>query len=330
MRTPGFRCSRAAIGAALVVLVVTPIGTPADEARKTARGDDRPNIVFAIADDWSWPHAGAYTDRVNGAPTSKGTSGAGDFRRFQRTDGVAKTPSFDQVAAQGVLFTNAFCAAPSCTPSRGAILTGQAAHRLEEGANLWSVLPAKFRCYPDLLEAQGYAVGLTGKGWGPGSLEGTGRKRNPAGPAFRNFDQFLNSVPKGTPFCYWYGSVDPHRPYDLGSGAKAGLKLDQVVVPPFLPDTPEVRGDVADYYLEVERFDRSVGEILARLDAEGLAENTIVVVTSDNGMPFPRGKANLYDAGTHMPLAIRWPARVKPGQVFHGFVSLTDVAPTFL
>ena len=258
--------------------------------------DPRPNIVVAIADDWSWPHAGAYGDRV------------------------VKTPAFDRVAAEGVLFTHAFCASPSCTPSRGAILTGQAVHRLEDGGNLWSLLPKRFACYPDLLEASGYVVGLTGKGWGPGTLEGSGRTRNPAGPAFPSFERSWRRVPGDKPFCYWFGSQDPHRPYDQGAGSASGMKPEDVVVPPFLPDTPEVRGDILDYYFEVERFDRAVGAILQQLDARGLAANTIVVVTSDNGMPFPRCKANLYDSGTHMPLAIRWPARVKGRRTVDAFV----------
>ncbi|MDR3635773.1 MAG: sulfatase [Isosphaeraceae bacterium] len=268
--------------------------------------DDRPNIVVAIADDWSWPHAGALGDKV------------------------VKTPYFDRLAREGVLFERAYCASPSCTPSRGALLTGQAVHRLENGGNLWSLLPGKFACYPDLLEEAGYAVGLTGKGWGPGTLEGSGRSRNPAGPNVPDFARFLGKVPKGKPFCYWYGSTDPHRPYDRDTGAKSGMKPEAVAMPPYWPDTPEVRADMLDYYFEVERFDRAVGTILERLDREGLAENTIVVVTSDNGMPFPRCKANLYDAGTHMPLVIRWPAKVKGGKRFGGFVSLADLAPTFL
>jgi N-sulfoglucosamine sulfohydrolase len=272
---------------------------------KTAAGA-RPNIVLAIADDWSWPHAGAYGDRV------------------------VRTPVFDRLAAQGGRFERAYCASPSCTPSRGAILTGQAVHRLEEGGNLWSVLPRKFACYPDLLEAAGYHVGLTGKGWGPGTLEGSGRTRNPAGPEAPGFEQFLRTVPKGRPFCYWFGSTDPHRPYEKGAGLRAGMRLDEVVVPPSLPDTPEVRSDLLDYYFEVQRFDRAVGEILKLLEATGRAENTLVVVTSDNGMPFPRAKANVYDPGTHMPLAIRWPAQFQGGRTIDAFVSLADLAPTIL
>jgi arylsulfatase A-like enzyme len=268
--------------------------------------DPRPNIVLIIADDWSWPHAGAYGDPV------------------------VKTPAFDRVAAEGVRFTRAYCASPSCTPSRGALLTGRAVHQLENGGNLWSILPRKFACYTDLLEQAGYAVGLTGKGWGPGTIEGTGRTHNPAGPNFPNFAAFLKAVPKGQPFCYWYGSQDPHRPYDPGTGIKAGMKPEDAVVPPIWPDTPAVRSDILDYYFEVQRFDQAVGAILKQLDDAGLAQNTLVVVTSDNGRPFPRCKANLYDAGTHMPLAIRWPGRIGKGSKVDAFVSLTDLAPTFL
>ncbi len=266
----------------------------------------RPNILFAIADDWSWPHAGAYGDAV------------------------VETPTFDRVSAEGVLFTRAFCASPSCTPSRGAILTGQAVHRLGPGGNLWSLLPSDLAVYPDLLEDAGYVVGLQGKGWAPGTLEGSGRTRNPAGPSFKGFDEFLATVPADKPFCFWYGSSDPHRPYTPGSGREAGLDPRDVDVPTFLPDTPEIRADITDYYAEVQRFDRGVGAILRQIEASGWLENTLVVVTSDNGMPFPRAKANLYDSGTRMPLAIMWPGRVAGGRTSDAFVSLTDMAPTFL
>lgn len=267
---------------------------------------ERPNILFCIADDWGWPHAGAYGDQV------------------------VQTPSFDRVAAEGVLFTHAFCASPSCTPSRAALLTGQAIHRLEESGNLWSTLQARFEVYPDLLEKAGYVVGQQGKGWGPGDFKAGGRSRNPAGPPFKSFAEFLKTVPHGKPFCFWYGSNDPHRPYEPGSGATLGKKVEDVVVPGFLPDTPEVRRDILDYSSEVTRFDATVGEMLKLLDQAGRAANTIVVVTSDNGMPFPRAKANVYDSGTRMPLAVRWPAEVKGGRTSDAFVSHCDFAPTFL
>jgi N-sulfoglucosamine sulfohydrolase len=274
-------------------------GTPQDRA-------PRPNVLFAIADDWSWAHAGAYGDRTVG------------------------TPTLDRVAREGARFTHAFTASPSCTPSRAAILTGQAVHRLAEGGNLHGFLPERFAVYPDLLESAGYFVGFTRKGWGPGRFEPGGRSRNPAGAQFSGFDEFMKQRPPNRPFCFWFGSQDPHRPYEKGSGLKAGLKLESVVVPPFLPDTPEVRSDLLDYYFEVQRFDREVGEILAKLATMGELDNTLVVITSDNGMPFPRAKANVYDAGARMPLAMRWPRRIPAGRVVDAFVSHTDLAPTIL
>ena len=289
----------------LVLSVLTALPLPAS-AQATSAKPSRPNILFAIADDWSWPHAGAYGDRT------------------------VATPTFDRVAREGARFTHAFTMAPSCTPSRAAILTGQAAHRLAEGGNLHGFLPARFAVYPDLLEAADYFVGYARKGWGPGRVEPGGRSRNPAGPQFAGFDEFVKQRPADRPFCFWFGSQDPHRPYEKGSGLKAGLKLESVAVPPFLPDTPEVRSDLLDYYFEVQRFDREVGEILDKLAAAGELDNTLVVVTSDNGMPFPRAKANVYDAGVRMPLAVRWPARLPAGRVIDAFVSHTDLAPTFL
>lgn len=271
-----------------------------------AQADPRPNILFCIADDWGFPHAGAYGDKV------------------------VKTPNFDKVAADGVLFTHSFCASPSCTPSRAAILTGQAIHRLEESGNLWSTLQPRFDTYPDLLEKQGYVVGLRGKGWGPGNFQTSGRTRNPAGPTAKSFEDFLKGVSKDKPFCFWFGSGDPHRPYEKGSGVKSGMKPEDVSVPPWLPDTPETRSDLCDYYFEVQRFDRDLGEHLRLLEAAGRGENTLVVVTSDNGIPFPRAKANVYDSGTRMPLAIRWPAKLKGGRTTDAFASHCDFAPTFL
>src|SRR5438132_14331107 len=109
--------------------------------------ESRPNILFCLADDWSWPHAGAYGDKT------------------------VRTPTFDRVAREGMLFNYCFSAAPSCTPSRAAMLTGQYPHRLEEGSCLWGFLPKKFAVYPDLLEKAGYVIGSTRKGCGPGDFQ---------------------------------------------------------------------------------------------------------------------------------------------------------------
>ena len=132
------------------------------------------------------------------------------------------------------------------------------------------------------------------------------------------------------PFCFWFGTSDPHRPYTAGSGAESGIDLSKVHLFEHYPDTEEIRSDVADYYWEVERFDREVGELLTRLEQLGELDNTIVVMTGDHGMPFPRGKANLYDSGTQVPLAIRWKASVPGGRRVTDFVSTTDIAPTLL
>ena len=266
----------------------------------------RPNILVIIGDDWAYPHAGAYADKV------------------------VRTPHFDRIAREGVLFRNAFAAAPSCTPSRASLLTGRAVHQLAEGGNLWGFLPERFDVYPDLLESAGYVVGHTRKGWGPGTFQAGGRTRNPAGPQFASFDEFYKQAPRDTPFCFWFGSTDPHRPYEKGSGAGSGLRAQDVAVPAFLPDTPEVRHDILDYYYEVERLDREAGAILAALEGAGQLNNTIIVWTADNGLPFPRAKANLYDGGTHVPLAIRFPGKAKGGRTVDDFVVLTDLAPTLL
>ncbi len=268
--------------------------------------DKRPNILFCIADDWGWPDAS-----IVGMP-------------------VIKTPTFDRVAREGVMFENAFVSAPSCTPSRGAILTGQWHWRLEEGANLWSTLPAKFDVYPDMLESSGYHVGYTRKGWAPGFIEPGGRKRNPAGRSYRNFDAFMKNRDKTKPFCFWFGSHDPHRAYKWKSGVESGMKIEDVRVPGPLPDSETVRTDVCDYYWEVQRFDREVGELIKVLQDAGELDHTMVVMTGDNGMPFPRCKSNLYDRGTNVPLAVRWPQRIPGGRVVDDFVSLSDLAPTFL
>lgn len=273
---------------------------------RAAPAETRPNILLCIADDWAWPHASVYGDRI------------------------VRTPNFDRVAREGVLFTHAFSAAPSCTPSRAAILTGQAPHRLAEGGNLWGFLPARFPVYTELLEQAGYVVGYTRKGWGPGDFQAGGRSRNPAGAQHKSFAEFLESVPAGRPFCFWFGSTDPHRPYERDSGLSAGMRPEEVTVPPCWPDAPEVRRDILDYYFEVQRFDREVGELLALLEKTGRSKNTLVVITGDNGWPFPRSKANLYDAGTRQPLAVRWPARVQGGRTLDDFVNLADLAPTFL
>lgn len=265
----------------------------------------RPNILFVLADDWGWTSSRAI-------------------------DELGMTlPNFERVKRAGLTFTNAFCAAPTCTASRGAILTGRAPWQLEEGANLASILPKKFGVYPDMLEAAGYVVGFADKGWAPGQLKPVGRTRNPAGDRYADFPAFMDKRQAGTPFCFWLGTHDPHRPYVKGQGRAHGVTFDGPMLP-YLPDAPEIREDIADYMYAVERFDRILGVALDRLEASGEADNTLVVVTGDNGPSFTHSKATLYDAGSHVPMAVSWPGKVKPGTVTDALVVLTDLAPTFL
>jgi N-sulfoglucosamine sulfohydrolase len=276
--------------------------------------ESRPNILFCISDDQSWLHAGAMGDPV------------------------VKTPAFDRIAREGILFTNAYCDAPSCGPSRSAILTGQHIWRLEDAGNIHSRLPEKFPIYSELLENAGYAIGSYSKGWSPGMFKNdTGwvhdsrSQMNPAGKRYKSFNDFFQAKPPDQPFCFWLGSRDAHRGYKLNSGLDAGMDPSKVIVPAHLPDDPIVRNDILDYYYEVQRWDTTVWEALTVLEEAGELENTLVVVTSDNGMPFPRAKATIYDFGTRMPLAISWPARLKnPNRVYEGFVHLSDLASTFL
>ena len=288
----------------------------------------RPNILFCIADDQSFPHAGAYGCEW------------------------IKTPNFDRVANEGILFTRAYTPNAKCAPSRACIITGRNSWQLEEAANHVPYFPEKFKTYAEVLIENGYHVGHVAKGWAPGNPGmKDGKKRELLGPAYnkyttnpptnkmskidyaKNFESFLESNPEGKPFYFWYGSTEPHREYEFKSGINKGGKntgqIDHVFS--FWPDNDTVRSDLLDYAFEIEYFDQHLGKMLKILEEKGMLENTIVVVTADNGMPFPRIKGQEYELSNHLPLAIMWPKGIKnPGRIVNDFVSFTDYAPTFL
>lgn len=292
-----------------------------------AIGQQPPNILFAIADDWS-VHAGAYGTKW------------------------VKTPNFDRIAAEGLLFTNAYTPAAKCATSRASILTGRNIWQLEEAGNHLSFFPAKFTAWPEVLQQKGWHVGMTGKGWGPGiAKDAAGLERQMTGKPYQsrktppptkaisnndyaaNFSDFLDAAPKDTPWCFWYGSTEPHRNYEVGSGESKGNKsLDQIErVPAYWPDTEIVRRDMLDYAFEVEHVDLHLGKMLAELERRGQLDNTLVIVTSDHGMPFPRVKGYAYYDSNHVPLAIRYPKGIsKPGRSITDFVSFIDIAATLL
>jgi uncharacterized sulfatase len=283
----------------------------------------RPNILIAIADDMSWAH----------------TSIAG-------CKGV-NTPNIDRVARSGVLFRNGFCGAPGCSPSRAAFFIGRHVWMNEEAGPHNGLFPAKFVTFPDLLAKAGYKTGFTGKPWSPGNL-GPGRTGNPAGPSFMkhkltppsgnikdvdyvaNFADFLGQRKHHEPFYFWFGSVEPHRSYQRGSGLKSGKKLEDVSVPGFLPDTPGVRSDFLDYFFEIEYFDRQLGGMLELLEKAGELENTMIIVTADNGMPMLRAKATCYEYGLHVPMQIAWPNGIPGGRVVDDPIGFVDLNATIL
>ncbi|MDE0835501.1 MAG: sulfatase [Akkermansiaceae bacterium] len=287
----------------------------------------KPNILFAIADDWGL-HAGAYGTKW------------------------VKTPNFDRVAKEGVLFKNAYTPLAKCAPSRAVVITGRYPWQLDEAGNHLAYFPTKFKSWPEALMEHDWHVGITGKGWGPGSAkDAAGKPRLITGKQYAkrrakptasginpndyaaNFTDFLNDNPDGKPWCFWYGALEPHRRYEFESGIKkGGKKLSDIdLVPGYWPDNDTVRTDMLDYAYEVEHVDKHLGRMLAELEKRGLLENTIVIVTSDHGMPFPRVKGYAYENANHIPLAIRWPAGIaKADRVISDFVDFTDLAPTIL
>lgn len=287
----------------------------------------QPNILFCIADDVSFPHMGAY-----------GTN-------------WVTTPGFDEVAREGLLFERAYTCNAKSAPSRACIITGRNSWQLEEACNHWPSFPAKFKSYPEALHENGYYVGSTGKGWGPGfALDSTGNKRQLTGKMWNdlklspptkgisandyaaNFKEFFKNRPKDKPFCFWYGALEPHRGYEYGSSVKAGKQINAIdSVPSFWPDNETVRTDMLDYALEIEHFDANLVAMLNVLREAGELDNTIVVVTSDHGMPFPRCKGQEYEYSNHIPFAVMWKDGItKPGRSVQDYISVVDIAPTFL
>lgn len=311
--------SLAALLILTLALLTTLLGSAAPAQEK------RPNILFVIADDWSNGHASIYGTKW------------------------VDTPAYDRVAREGVLFRSAFTSNPKCSPCRASLLTGRNSWQTEEATCHFGIFPSKWAVYPDLLEKAGYQVGFTGKGWGPGDFRAGGFSRNPAGPAFNelkntpphaglsnidyagNFGAFLKTRKPGQPFCFWLGATEPHRDYENGVGVRTGKKIADVKLPAFYPpNNNTIKSDFLDYAVEVEWFDRHLGRALEHLERTGELDDTLILVTSDHGAPFPRIKGQIYEEGFHLPMAVRWGRRVRPGRVVEDFINVRDIAPTFL
>lgn len=293
-----------------------------------------PNVLFFLTDDESWVERSAY-----------------GFSKLP-------TPAFDRVAKEGVLFTNGYTTAPSCAPSRASVLTGRQFWELEQGGFIQAFIPRKYPTVSRILAEHGYDVASTGKGWGPGSHATLGIPGDSLGRKFgqatishppkgvhatdyaANFAKFLKTRQAGKPFFFWAGVIEPHEPsgpenYRLLE-QEFGITPEEVLLPPFMEDTPANRRGRANFVYEICLADRHLARMLASLEQHGLLENTLVVVTSDNGTAVSngsrelRGKASPYDLGCHVPLAVMWPARVAGGRTVTDFVSFADFAPTFL
>lgn len=280
-----------------------------------------PNILFVIADDQSFPHCSAYGNSF------------------------VKTPAFDYIASQGCLFQNAYVTSPGSSPSRASILSGMYPWQIKEAGTHCSYFPKDIVCYTDILTANGYNVGYTGKGWAPGDCKERGV--NPAGKAFNkkkltppysgisnidyveNFKLFYQDSDKKQPFCFWVGFNEPHRGFERDSWQKENKSLSVVSVPGFLPNHDVVKGDLLDYSVEIEYQDAQLQKIIDFLKEKGLFDNTLIIVTADNGMAFPNAKATCYDAGVHVPLAICWGDKIKRKNTSE-IVSSVDFAPTML
>ena len=331
----------------IAILISLLLARPAhDMSAVAAESSNRPNILFVFADDWG-RYAGAYAELEPGGPSD-----------------VVNTPNFDRVAREGVLFTNAFVNAPSCTPCRSSLLSGQYFWRTGLGAILQGAIwDDSIPSYPLILKDAGYHIGHTYKVWSPGTprdapyggkefayvkrgghMNGFSQfvskaedpdaaKQKIMEEVLGNFQDFLADR-KDRPFCYWFGPTNTHRKWIQGSGkALWGIDPDGLKgkMPAYLPDVPTIREDFADYLGEAQAVDMALGVLLEKLEEIGELDNTLIVVSGDHGIPgFPRGKCNLYNLGVDVALAVRWGKNIPTGRVVDDFVTLPDLAPTFL
>lgn len=272
-----------------------------------------------------------------------------------------KTPMLDAMAARGVRFTNAFAIAPSCSASRGSLLTGLYPHQNgqfghEHNWHHFSLLDS-VETIPSVLKKNGYRTGLIGKLHVASKsnllfdyrVEGKEIMGNrDALKIAQHAGEFFRQE-TGKPFFLLIGYSDPHRD-DQGPSTMrnvenfsgfandktyAGItpakyKPEDIHVPDFLPDIPEVRAELADQYESVTRMDTSIGWVLEQLEKSGRAKDTLVIYISDNGIPFPGAKTNLYDGGVHIPMIIQSPEIRTGGIVNEAMVSLVDLMPTIL
>jgi len=292
----------------------------------TTSAAERPNVILFISDDVSWNDHGCYGNAA------------------------ARTPVIDQLAADGLRFDQAFLTASSCSPSRASIVTGRYPHNNGKAAELHQPISANLDWFPALLKHAGYYTVLSGKnhmsvGKSPKDVpaskfnrawhhtSGGNGKGNTGGHA--NWVKEVQQRPRDKPFFFWFASTDAHRGWNGDrewDAERYGPKHRpaDVIVPPFLIDSPQTRDDLASYYNEVTRFDFFIGEVVKELKRQKVFEKTLLLVMADNGRPFPRAKTRLHDSGMKTPLIAHWPGVIKPHGVSSSLVSVIDIAPTIL
>jgi N-sulfoglucosamine sulfohydrolase len=332
--------SRTFSSALLVALVAVPsaisIGSP----------DSRPNIVLIVSDDHGREAIGCY-----GNP-------------------VVRTPSLDALAADGTRFTRAFCTTASCSPSRSVILTGQQNHRngmygLQHDDSHFSTFD-NVKSLPVRLAEAGYRTARVGKFHvapesvyafqtvlSPGAANDPGTiGRSPVEMA--ELSRPIITAKDDRPFFLYYATDDPHRmnavlpngrptfetypkPNSFGNRpegrpgiTRVTYRPEEVIVPHYLPDTPDTRAELAEYYQSISRMDQGIGHLIEELRQAGKYESTLIIYISDNGAPFPGAKTTLYDVGMELPCIVRTPGRRHPGAIQDGMVTWADIVPTIL
>jgi arylsulfatase A-like enzyme len=286
--------------------------------------------AFLLIAGWIVPQGFAAEDAtpVNFLIFLADDQGEGDLSCYGHP--VLHTPNIDRLAAEGIRFDRAFLTISSCSPSRSSILTGRYPHNT--GAeDLHQPLPADQKTLARYLRRAGYHCMSVGK-WHLGQPEQRNWDRVVECAARQTAEkalELLHDRPKDKPFFFWVATKDPHRPFDADA-IRRPHDPGRVVIPPYLPDHPLIRKELAQYYDEIARFDEHVGLVCKELQKQGVLDRTFVVYLSDNGMPFPRAKTTLYDSGIHTPLLVRYPPLVRPGSVHNGLASVIDIAPTIL
>lgn len=270
---------------------------------------DAPNIVVLIADDVSWNDFGCY------GSTS------------------VRTPNIDKLADEGIRFNNAILTASSCSPSRISIMTGRYPHNTG-AAELHTEPKVDFESLASRLKDNGYYTGQAGK-WHMGKLLRQGFDRiydNGKQNGDGGEDMWIPSLKErdpNKPFFFWFASIDAHRPWGPNKFAKT-MDPKHVEVPATLVDNDSTRSDLSKYFIEIERFDFHVGEVVKELKRQGVYDNTVIMVMADNGRPFPRDKTRMYDSGMKTPFIVHWPKTIKKGAVSQSLLSSVDIAPSLL